>query len=127
MNEDEESEDDDNQAIDEEKLNIKEKTSKMSEYARRREENIARNKELLKTTMLGSGYSKLIGDLKNKSANNKGALKNRKNTSTKQAEEHDSSSTVANDNDVTCQFTIVANEVYLLTLLGKSAYFAHPI
>ena len=36
----------------------------MSEYACRREENIARNKELLKATM-GSRYGELIKDLKN--------------------------------------------------------------
>lgn len=57
----------------------------MSEYARRREENIARNKELLKTTM-GSGYTELIRDLKNESASNKKASKKSKNTSTKQAD-----------------------------------------
>jgi hypothetical protein len=56
----------------------------MSDYARRREENIARNRELLKTTM-GSGYSELIRDLKNESASKKKTVKNSKNTSTKQA------------------------------------------
>ena len=57
----------------------------MSEYARRREENIARNKELLKTTM-GSGYEELIRDLKNESASNRKASKKSKNTSTNQVD-----------------------------------------
>jgi len=43
-------------------------TSGKSEYERKREENIARNKELLKATMAGSGYSDLINDLKMESA-----------------------------------------------------------
>jgi hypothetical protein len=54
----------------------------MSEYERRREENIAHNKELLKMT-LGSGYKELI---KNKSASNKKTSKKGKNRATKQAD-----------------------------------------
>ena len=57
----------------------------MSDYARRREENIARNKELLKTTM-GSGCRELIRDLKKESASNKKTFNKSKNTSTKQAD-----------------------------------------
>jgi len=85
---DEENESDASEAIDEEKLNIKKKSAGMSEYTRRREENIARNKELLKATMLGSGYSELVKDLKNEAAKKKKAVINRKNASesTKQAD-----------------------------------------
>jgi hypothetical protein len=80
----EESEGDSSEAID---LNIIKKTSKMSEYALRREKNIAHNKELLKETMLGSGYSDLMKDLKNETANKRKATKNRKKTNTtKQAD-----------------------------------------
>jgi hypothetical protein len=66
-------------------LSTKGKSPKTSEYARRREENIARNKELLKMTM-GSGYTELIRDLKNESASNKKGFKKGRSTSTKQAD-----------------------------------------
>ena len=58
----------------------------MSEYACRREENIAHNKELLKATM-GSRYGELIRDLKNESASKKKAVNKIKTTaSSKQAD-----------------------------------------
>lgn len=47
----------------------------MLAYVLMREENIARNKELLKETMLGSGYGDLIKDIKNEIANKRKATR----------------------------------------------------